>query len=85
MENLRVTRAWLDPTSTQKWTRCRPLFISHEATARGMQYVREDFGPLPIHQHRQPKKPKGAAFAAKKLADTNSALASMLGPSVEWD
>jgi hypothetical protein len=75
-----------DPASTQKWTRSRPLFIAHEATARGMQYVREDFGPLPIHQALERKKnAKGAKNAGNKLAGKDAKLASLLGPKSEWD
>lgn len=74
-----------DPVSTQKWTRNRPLFIAHEATARGMQYVREDFGPLPIHQSLQRKLAKGAKNAGAKLAGKDGKLAALLGPKSEWD
>lgn len=74
-----------DPVSTQKWTRNRPLFIAHEATARGMQYVREDFGPLPIHQALERRRAKGAKNAGAKLASKDAKLAALLGPKSEWD
>ena len=72
-----------DPISTQKWTRNRPLFIAHEATARGMQYVREDFGPMPIHKSLAQVKRKGR-FASTKLAGKDSKLTVLLAPMSEW-
>jgi hypothetical protein len=55
-----------DAKSTQQWTRQRAYFVAHEATARGMQYVREDFGPLPIHEDPEKESDKQNA----KLRDT---------------
>lgn len=74
-----------DPKSTQKWTRARALYVMHEATARGMQYVREDFGPLPIHKDLVRRKAHGQAFAAAKLVTKDQKLAQLLGPTAEWD
>ena len=72
-----------DPASTQKWTRNRPLFVAHEATARGMQYVREDFGPMPIHKSLAQVRRKGT-FASAKLAGKDGALTVLLAPTTEW-
>merc|ERR1712007_330240 len=67
-----------DLKSTQKWTQRRPFYIAHEATARNMQYVREDFGPMPIHKNRPKKPDKHRDFACrqafKKLAETDKSL-----------
>ena len=75
-----------DPSSTQKWTRNRPLFIAHEATARGMQYVREDFGPMPIHRSltRLKSGRKGAGFTSSKLAGKDARFSVLLAPKTEW-
>lgn len=77
-----------DPESTQKWTRSRPLFFAHEATARSMQYVREDFGPLPIHSGRKLKdavhKEFASHFVAEKLAGKDRSLLALLAPNTEY-
>merc|ERR1711971_1460963 len=77
-----------DPVSTQKWTRARALFVAHEATARSMQYVREDFGPLPIHAGRKVKntahKEFVARFTAEKLAGKSPGLLALLAPNIEY-
>ena len=73
-----------DPVSTQKWTRNRALFVAHEATARGMQYVREDFGPMAIHKSLEKVGKGRGGFVSSKLASKDGALTLLLAPKTEW-